>query len=86
MRKISHMDKIIIVRVLLSKTQIIVLDESNSFIEQENESKVQGANAFNGIPLLMIAHRVEPLMDSSKIMLMEQGSVADYASQRELLE
>lgn len=75
-------------RALLRKTKILVLDEATSSIDLETDEAVQDilrGPDFAGVTTLTIAHRINTIMDSDKVLVMDQGSVAEYDTPAALL-
>lgn len=75
-------------RALLRKTKILVLDEATSSIDLETDEAVQDilrGPDFAGVTTLTIAHRINTIMDSDKVLVMDQGTVAEYDTPAALL-
>ena len=75
-------------RSLLKKCRILLLDEATSSVDYETDAAIQRTlrKDFLGCTVLTIAHRVNTIMDSDKILVMKDGLVAEYAPPQELLE
>ena len=76
-------------RALLRKTKILVLDEATSSIDLETDEAVQQilrGSDFKGVTTITIAHRINTIMDSDKVLVMSQGRVAEYDTPEKLLE
>lgn len=75
-------------RSLLKKCQILLLDEATSSVDYETDAAIQSTlrKDFKGCTVLTIAHRVNTIMDSDKILVMKDGLVAEYAPPQELLK
>jgi ABC-type multidrug transport system fused ATPase/permease subunit len=75
-------------RALLRHTKILVLDEATSSIDLETDEAVQtilrGAD-FAGVTTITIAHRINTIMDSDMVLVMDQGQVAEYDTPENLL-
>ena len=74
-------------RALLKKCRILLLDEATSSVDFETDREIQRTlrQAFQGSTVLTIAHRVDTIMDSDKILVMKDGIAAEFASPEELL-
>lgn len=74
-------------RALLRQCKILLLDEATSSVDLETDKEIQQTlrNAFFGCTVLTIAHRVNTIMDSDKILVMKDGIAAEFASPQELL-
>jgi len=70
-------------RALLRKTKILVLDEATSSIDLETDEAVQQilrGPDFHNVTTITIAHRINTIMDSDKVLVMAQGKVAEFDS------
>ncbi|TMW55716.1 hypothetical protein Poli38472_010598 [Pythium oligandrum] len=78
---------ICIARALLRDSRIIVLDEATANVDQELDRLIQMAvkENFVGRTSLTIAHRLETIADSDRILVMDHGVVAEYDSPSNLL-
>lgn len=75
-------------RALLRRTKILVLDEATSSIDLETDAAVQQilrGPDFAGVTTITIAHRINTIMDSDKVLVMASGEVKEFASPEELL-
>jgi len=75
-------------RALLRHTKILVLDEATSSIDLETDDAVQQilrGPDFAGVTTITIAHRINTIMDSDMVLVMDQGKVAEYDTPANLL-
>lgn len=74
-------------RALLKKCKILLLDEATSSVDYQTDQEIQRTlrEDFAGCTVLTIAHRVNTIMDSDKILVMVDGKVGEFASPDELL-
>lgn len=75
-------------RALLRHTKILVLDEATSSIDLETDDAVQQilrGSDFKGVTTITIAHRINTIMDSDMVLVMDQGKVAEYDTPEHLL-
>ena len=72
-------------RVLLVRPRILLLDEATSSLDRRTDEAVQAAvRALSGVTILSIAHRLETLMEYDKVVVLDQGRVAEMGPPREL--
>ncbi|KAG0344501.1 hypothetical protein BG004_004438 [Podila humilis] len=75
-------------RALLRKTKILILDEATSAVDVETDELIQKTIRieFRDRTILTIAHRIKTVMDSDKILVLEQGQAAEYDAPQVLLQ
>lgn len=78
--------RISIARALLKNAPIVLLDEATASLDVENETKVQSAlsRLLQGKTVLVIAHRMRTVEAADKIVVLENGRVAETGSPKEL--
>merc|ERR1711871_1531614 len=79
---------ICIARALLRNPKILVLDEATASIDNETDNMIQSMirSSFKESTLLTIAHRLHTIIDADKIMVMDNGKVAEIDSPGSLLK
>lgn len=79
--------RISIARALLKDAPIVLLDEATASLDVENETKVQGAlsRLLANKTVLVIAHRMRTVMGADKVVVLDEGRVAEQGSPSELL-
>ena len=80
--------RISIARALLKDANVILLDEATSFLDVENETKIQKAlsNLIKNKTVIIIAHRMRTIANADKIIVLDDGKIAEQGSPEELLE
>ena len=79
--------RIAIARALLKNAPILILDEATSSLDAESESLVQSAlrNLMTGRTVFVIAHRLSTIRMASRIVVLENGTIADEGAHEELV-
>jgi subfamily B ATP-binding cassette protein MsbA len=80
--------RLCVARALLKDAPILILDEATSALDTESEAMVQKAlvNLMENRTTLVIAHRLSTIMHADRIVVLDQGRVAEVGSHQELLE
>jgi len=80
--------RISIARALLKDAPIVLLDEATASLDVENETKVQNAltRLLAGKTVLVIAHRMRTVENVDKIVVINEGKVAEQGKPQELYE
>jgi ATP-binding cassette subfamily B protein len=78
--------RISIARALLKDAPIILLDEATASLDVENETKVQAgiSELIKNKTVLIIAHRMRTVANADKIVVLENGRVAESGNPDEL--
>ena len=75
-------------RAVLAKRKIIVFDEATANLDIESESSILDATekllAFQ--TSIVIAHRLETVLNAEKILVMENGNLTGFDSHENLLK
>ncbi|EGZ18265.1 hypothetical protein PHYSODRAFT_501549 [Phytophthora sojae] len=79
-----------IARALIRDSKVIVMDEATANVDQESDKLIQQTmkESFGGgdCTVLCIAHRIETIMDSDKILVLDGGEVVEYDTPSALLQ
>ena len=75
-----------IARVMLKNAPILILDEATAFTDPDNETKIQTAfaNMSRGKTVLMIAHRLSTVTDTSRIFVIRDGQMEESGKHKDL--
>jgi ATP-binding cassette, subfamily B, bacterial MsbA len=79
--------RIAIARALLKNAPILILDEATSALDSESEALVQSAlhNLMSGRTVFVIAHRLSTVRRADRIVVIENGTIADIGAHEELM-
>ena len=80
--------RLAIARALVQKTEIILFDEATSALDNETQSKIQQAinNMKGEYTILIIAHRLSTVINSDRILFLDNGKIVDEGTHKELLK
>ncbi|KAI8093508.1 multi drug resistance-associated protein MRP [Halteromyces radiatus] len=78
---------ICLARALLRRTSILVLDEATAAIDVETDAIIQTTirEQFKNCTIITIAHRINTVIDSDRILVLEKGSILEFDSPQVLL-
>jgi ATP-binding cassette subfamily B protein IrtB len=78
--------RISIARAMLKDAPIVLLDEATASLDVENETKIQAgiSKLIKNKTVLIIAHRMRTVANADKIVVLENGAVAESGSPEEL--
>ncbi|MCJ1258553.1 hypothetical protein MMC24_006386 [Lignoscripta atroalba] len=68
-------------RALLTPTNILVLDEATAAVDIETDAMLQTtlrSNMFKDRTIITIAHRINTILDSDRIIVLDHGRVAEF--------
>ncbi|XP_023166430.2 probable multidrug resistance-associated protein lethal(2)03659 [Drosophila hydei] len=74
-------------RAILRENRILVMDEATANVDPQTDALIQATirNKFRECTVLTIAHRLNTVMDSDKVIVMDAGQMVEFGSPYELL-
>ncbi|CAN7975421.1 unnamed protein product, partial [Ixodes persulcatus] len=74
-------------RAVLRKTKILVLDEATASVDMKTDLLVQQTlrDVMSGCTVLTVAHRLDTVLNSDRIVVMDQGRIIEVGIPAELL-
>uniref|UniRef100_A0A8C5TE91 ABC-type glutathione-S-conjugate transporter n=1 Tax=Malurus cyaneus samueli TaxID=2593467 RepID=A0A8C5TE91_9PASS len=74
-------------RALLRKAKILVLDEATAAVDLETDLQIQSMlrTQFRDSTVLTIAHRVNTILDCDRILVLENGRIAEFDTPEHLI-
>lgn len=75
-------------RALLRKTKILVLDEATAAVDLETDDLIQSTirTQFDDCTVLTIAHRLNTIMDYTRVIVLDKGEIQEWGSPSDLLQ
>ena len=79
--------RVALARVILKDAPILILDEATSALDSEAEAAIQAAlyGVMQGKTVIAIAHRLSTIAAMDRIVVLEDGHIAEQGSHAELL-
>lgn len=80
--------RIILARALARKPEILILDEATSALDNESEVLIQKSieNLKNKVTIIVIAHRLSTVMNSDRLLVLEDGKITEEGKPSKLLK
>lgn len=77
---------ICICRAILRKNKVVIIDEATSNIDVKTEQVIQNLinNEFRNSTILTIAHRLNTIMHSDRILVLHKGEISHFCSPQDL--
>jgi ABC-type multidrug transport system fused ATPase/permease subunit len=78
---------ICVARAILKPSKILLIDEATAHVDTKTDGLIQQIlrEKFTNQTILTIAHRLNTIMDSDKVVIMNDGIIAEYGTPRELI-
>ncbi|GAA5966329.1 hypothetical protein JCM21900_003097 [Sporobolomyces salmonicolor] len=75
-------------RALVRRSKVVILDEATASLDNEADALVQRAirEEFEGCTLLTVAHRIETIVDYSRVLVLRAGRVVEFDKPQTLLD
>ena len=74
-------------RALVEEARLLVLDEASASLDAESDKRIQNMlrNRFQNTTMLTIAHRLDTILDYDQILVLENGSLAEFGKPQDLI-
>ncbi|NXG69236.1 MRP3 protein, partial [Baryphthengus martii] len=74
-------------RALLRKTRVLILDEATAAIDLETDDLIQMTirTQFEDCTVLTIAHRLNTIMDYTRVLVLDNGTIAEFDTPASLI-
>jgi len=79
---------LVIARALLCGASVVIMDEATAAVDADTDARIQGVmrTEFKNATTLTVAHRINTIMDSDYILVMDDGRAAEFDSPSNLLD
>ena len=80
--------RLAIARALINNSKIIMFDESTSFLDNENQAKIQRVieKLAKDHTIIVVAHRLSTIINADNILFMKDRKILDQGNHNELFE
>ena len=75
-----------IARAVLRAPRVLIMDEATASVDHATDTIIQAKirQIFAKSTVLTIAHRLDTILDSDRVLVMDSGRIAEYASPADL--
>ncbi|KAL2753621.1 hypothetical protein ACRALDRAFT_1051871 [Sodiomyces alcalophilus JCM 7366] len=76
-------------RAMLTPSNILVLDEATAAVDVETDAMIQAtlrSPLFSNRTIITVAHRINTILDSDRVVVLDKGEVVEFDTPRELLK
>ena len=88
-KNLSHGERqlIALARAIVSQNRIVILDEGTASLDQDSEARIHAVlrARFRDCTVIAISHRLHSVIDFDRVLVLDQGRVAEQGNPRELL-
>ena len=74
---------------MLTPSNILVLDEATAAVDVETDALLQAtlrSPLFSHRTIITVAHRINTILDSDRVVVLDKGEVVEFDTPRELLK
>lgn len=84
---IGQRQLICLARALLRKTKVLILDEATAAVDLATDSLIQETikQKFDDCTIFTIAHRLNTIIDSTRVLVLSDGKIVEFDSPKTLL-
>lgn len=78
---------ICLARAILRKNKVLVMDEATANVDFETDAFIQKTirKMFKDVTVLTIAHRINTILDSDRVMVLDKGQIIEFDNPQKLL-
>ena len=80
--------RISIARALIKDAPIVLLDETTSNLDADNEQEINKAldKLMEGKTVIVIAHRLNTIVNANQILVLQEGKIKEHGTHQELIK